>query len=278
MVIFRRIIRRPTALFGLIVLTIYFAAALIGPLLAQFDPLDIDPVNRFALPNSTNWLGTDNLGRDTFTRIIFGARVSLSISFIGVLSGAVIGILLGVLAGYFGRVVDSLISRFIDVLLAFPGLLLAIGIVAVLGPGVQNTTVAVAVFSIPSIARMVRIVVISLRGLEYVDACKVMGASNARIIFTHIIPNAASQITVNVTLDFGTAILVASSLSFLGLGVPPPSPEWGAMLALARESIRAHPMQSIIPGLVITFAVLSFSMVGDGLRDALDPKLKNKYL
>jgi peptide/nickel transport system permease protein len=275
--VFRRIIKRKTALAGLIVLATFILVAIIGPSLCKYDSLEIDPVNKHRLPSAEHWLGTDYLGRDVFTRIVYGSRVSLTISFVGVLSGALIGILLGVFAGYYGKTADALISRFLDILLAFPGLLLAIVIVAILGDGVENTIMAVTVFSIPSIARMVRGVVIGLRNSEYVQACHVMGASDIRIIFTHIIPNAMSQIIVNITLDFGTAILTASSLSFLGLGVQPPSPEWGAMLSQAREVIRTYPMQSIIPGLVITLAVLSFSLLGDGLRDALDPRLRNKY-
>lgn len=170
---------------------------------------------------------------------------------------------------------DTLISRFLDILLAFPGLLLAIAVVAVLGNGMQNTVIAISIFSIPTVARMVRGEVLSLRGNEYISACKVMGESSARIIFTHIIPNAVSQIIVNVTLQLGTAILIASSLSFLGLGVTPPDPEWGSMLSQAREVLRSYPMQALIPGAAITLVVMSFSLIGDGLRDALDPRLKN---
>jgi peptide/nickel transport system permease protein len=257
-------------------LIFFILMAVFGPSLCKFDPLGIDPINKHLPPSTAHWFGTDYLGRDTFTRIVYGSRVSLSISFIGVLAGSVIGIALGALAGYYGKITDSIISRFLDILLAFPSMLLGIMIVAILGNGVRNTTIAVAIFCVPSIARMVRGVVIGIRNSEYVQACKAMGASDLRILFTHIIPNSTSQIIVSVTLDFGTAILAASSLSFLGLGVQPPNPEWGAMLAAARETVRSHPMQSIIPGLVITAVVLSFSLVGDGLRDALDPRLRNK--
>jgi len=192
-----------------------------------------------------------------------------------VLSGALIGVLLGVSAGYFGGWVDAIISRFIDILLAFPGLLLAITIVAVLGPGSVNTVIAITIFTIPGLTRMVRSVVLSLKSSEYVEACKTMGESNLRIIFTHVIPNSMSQIIVNVTLSLGTAILTASSLSFLGLGVTPPEAEWGAMLSQMREVIRTYPTGVLVPGIAITLVVMSFSLVGDGLRDALDPKLKN---
>jgi peptide/nickel transport system permease protein len=193
-----------------------------------------------------------------------------------VLSGTLIGVLLGVFAGYFGRWADALISRFVDVLLAFPGLLLAITIVAILGHGSMNTAVAVAVFCIPSIARITRGQVLTLKDSEYVQAARVFGASDLRIIFTHIIPNSVSIIIVTVTLNLGTAILTASSLSFLGLGVQPPNPEWGSMLSQAREVVRSYPLGVLAPGLIITLTVMSFSLLGDGLRDALDPKLKNQ--
>ena len=256
-------------------MTIFFLMAIIGPSLCTYDPLAQDTSNISQGPSAAHWFGTDYLGRDTFTRIVYGARMSLFISFSGVFSGCLVGVLLGVWAGYYGGWVDAVISRVIDVLLAFPGLLLAIVIVAILGNGDKNTIIAIAVFAIPSIARMVRGVVISNKDSQYIGAARVMGESNARIILTHIIPNSVSQIIVNVTLNLGTAILTSSSLSFLGMGVQPPSPEWGAMLNKAKEVLRSNPWEAIFPGLVITLVVMSFSLVGDGLRDALDPKLKN---
>ena len=249
--------------------------AILGPLVWQVDPLKQSVMKKYGPMTVQHPLGTDNLGRDTLARMIYGARVSLAISFAGVLSGALIGVLLGVSAGYFGGWVDAIISRFIDILLAFPGLLLAITIVAVLGPGSVNTVIAITIFTIPGLTRMVRSVVLSLKSSEYVEACKTMGESNLRIILTHVIPNSMSQIIVNVTLSLGTAILTASSLSFLGLGVTPPEAEWGAMLSQMREVIRTYPTGVLVPGIAITLVVMSFSLVGDGLRDALDPKLKN---
>jgi len=275
---FRRMMRRPTAAIGFCVLALFVFTAIFGPTLCRQDPEKIDAANINRMPSAEHILGTDYVGRDTFTRLVYGARVSLGISLFGVISGAVIGILLGVLAGYYGGFADTLISRVLDVMLAFPGLLLAIAIVAILGNGTVNTTLAVAIFSVPGMARIVRGIVMSAKNAEYVQACRVMGASDARIIFTHIIPNSVSQIIVTLTLDFGGAILTASSLSFLGLGVQPPNPEWGAMLSQARDTIRAYPLGAIIPGLAVTLVVLSFSLVGDGLRDALDPKLKYKYV
>ena len=262
--IFRRFLRRKVSVAGAVVLIFFFLVAIAGPMLCSQDPLEQDLVNKYQDPSVEHWFGTDYLGRDTFTRMVYGARISLTLSFTGVFSGCAVGVLMGVCAGYFGGWVDTVISRVIDILLAFPSLLLAITVVAILGNGTQNTAIAIAIFSVPSIARMVRGIVMANKGAEYIQACQVMGASHSRIIFTHIIPNAVSQIIVNITLNLGTAILTASSLSFLGLGVQPPDPEWGAMLSTGRAVIRAS-----------TLVVMSVSLVGDGLRDALDPKLKN---
>ena len=273
--VLRRFARRKVSVLGAVILLFFLLIALFGPMFCTQDPLAQDLVHKYQQPSSEHWFGTDNLGRDTFTRMVYGARVSLSISFAGVMSGCLVGVLLGVCAGFFGGWVDTLVSRLIDILLAFPSLLLAITVVAILGSGTENTAIAIAIFSIPSIARMVRGIVMSNKDAEYIQACRVMGASNARMIFTHIIPNAVSQIIVNITLNLGTAILTASSLSFLGLGVQPPAPEWGAMLSTGRDVIRAYPLAVLIPGIAITLVVMSFSLVGDGLRDALDPKLKN---
>ena len=267
--------KRPASVLGAIVLIIFFLTAIFGPILLQSDPNAINPDICYQAPSLEHPFGTDNLGRDTFTRIVYGARVSLTVSFSGVLIGGCIGVMLGAIAGYFGSWIDALISRLIDILLAFPGLLLAIMVVAVLGSGLGNTIAAIAFYSIPYSARLIRGVVITIKNSEYCQACRVFGASDARIIMTHILPNSVSQIIVNTTLDLGTAILTASSLSFLGLGVQPPNPEWGAMLSTARDVIRSAPFAALIPGGIITLVVLSFSLVGDGLRDALDPKLRN---
>lgn len=273
--IFKRFIKRKVSIFGLVILLVFFFTALVGPFLCTQDPLAQNMKAIHQGPTSEHIFGTDYLGRDTFTRLVYGARISLLISFSGVLSGSFIGIVLGVCAGYFGKTVDAVISRLIDIMLAFPSLLLALTIVAILGNGLFNTAVAIAVFSIPAVARMVRGVVISLRDSQYISAAKVMGESSLRTLATHIIPNAVSQIIVNITLNLGTAILTSSSLSFLGLGVQPPNPEWGAMLSKARDVLRSNPSEALFPGIAITLVVMSFSLVGDGLRDALDPKLKN---
>lgn len=273
--VFKRFIKRKTSIIGGLVLVLFFFMAIFGPMMCRYEPDQIDLVNKYKMPDEAHIFGTDNLGRDIFTRIVYGSRVTLLISFFGVIIGSFMGIVLGVSAGYFGGAVDALISRLIDLLLAFPALLLAIVVVAILGNGIINTIVAISIYSIPSIARMVRGIVLSIKNLEYIQACNVMGASDLRIIATHIVPNSVSQIIVNVTLSFGNAILTASSLSFLGLGVQPPNPEWGAMLNQGKDVIRSFPLAAIIPGVAITLVVLSFSLAGDGLRDALDPKLKN---
>ena len=273
--VFRRFLRRKVSVAAALVLLGIILLCVVGPMFIHTDPLAQDLLSAYQSPSSEHLLGTDNLGRDIFIRMLYGGRTSISISFQGVLLGTAMGVLIGVFAGYFGGIVDTLLSRLIDILLAFPGLLLAIAVVAVLGSGTQNTVIAISIFSIPSVARMVRGEVLSLRTNEYIAASKVMGENNFRIIFRHIIPNAVSQIIVNITLQLGTAILIASSLSFLGLGVQPPNPEWGSMLSQAREVLRSYPLQAIIPGLAITAVVMSFSLVGDGLRDALDPRLKN---
>lgn len=258
--VLRRFMRRKVSVVAAALLILFVLIAILGPLVWQVDPLKQSVMKKYGPMTVQHPLGTDNLGRDTLARMIYGA---------------LIGVLLGVSAGYFGGWVDAIISRFIDILLAFPGLLLAITIVAVLGPGSVNTVIAITIFTIPGLTRMVRSVVLSLKSSEYVEACKTMGESNLRIIFTHVIPNSMSQIIVNVTLSLGTAILTASSLSFLGLGVTPPEAEWGAMLSQMREVIRTYPTGVLVPGIAITLVVMSFSLVGDGLRDALDPKLKN---
>ena len=273
--VFKRFIKSKATIVGSAILLLFFATALIGPALCSYDANKIDLKNVYQHPSAKHLLGTDNLGRDTFTRLVVGARISLLVSFVGTVAGSLIGVALGVLSGYFGGWIDSAISRFVDLLLAFPGLLLAIVIVAILGNGIVNTMAAIAFYSIPYIARMVRGMVLTLKNSEYVQACRVMGASDARIILTHIVPNSMSQIIVNTTLNLGTAILTASALSFLGLGVTPPHPEWGAMLSQGRDVIRYYPLAAIAPGVAITLVVLSFSIVGDGLRDALDPRLKN---
>lgn len=273
--VFKRFVRRKTAVIGSIIIIIFILAGLIGPYMCKYDPLKIDLMNTYGKPTKEHVLGTDSLGRDTFTRLVYGARITLTISVVSVFAGSLIGVIIGVIAGYYGGAIDSIIMRAIDILLAFPGLLLAIAIVAILGTGIQNTMIAIAIYSIPYIARLIRGEVIPIRESEFIQSCKVLGASDLRIIVFHILPNTVSIVVINTTLRLGTAILTSSSLSFLGLGVQPPNPEWGAMLSRAREVMRITPVAALVPGIAITLVVLSFSLIGDGLRDAMDPKLKN---
>ena len=271
----KRFIKRKSSVIGGVMILIFIFVAIVGPFLCTQNPLKIDVRDKYQNPSKKHWLGTDNLGRDTFTRLVYGARISLLVSFVSVMAGTIVGVFLGVISGYYGGRVDTIIMRITDILLAFPGLLLAIAIVAILGSGIINTMIAIAFYSVPYIARIVRGTVLSIRELEFIQACKTIGCSNFAIIFYHIIPNSMPQVIVNTTLRLGTAILTSSALSFLGLGVQPPHPEWGAMLSTARETIRSSPLAALAPGIAITLVVISFSLLGDGLRDALDPKLKN---
>ena len=274
--LWKRFAKRKVSVFGLIVILIFFIMSAIGPLLTSYNPIEQDLVHNFESPSMEHWLGTDNLGRDLLTRIIHGARISFQISIVSVGLGLLGGLILGGLSGYYGRKTDAIIMRFVDIMLAFPGILLAIAIVAVLGNGVLNTMIAVAIFTIPDFARIFRGSVMSIKEKEYIEASKALGFSDFKIITKHITPNALSPLIVQGTQLMGTSILIASGLSFIGLGVQPPNPEWGAMLSGAREYLSSYPLLAIAPGIAITLVVLSFSLVGDGLRDVLDPQLKNK--
>ncbi len=273
---FRRFMKRKVSVVAGIVVILLFLVALFGPFFCNQDPYEQDLLNTNQGMSAEHWLGTDYLGRDTFTRIIYGARVSLAVALSGVLLGSIVGVILGICAGYFGGWFDSLINGVVTVLQAFPGMLLAILVVAILGTGTVNTAITIAVYTVPGLTRMVRSITMTLKNNEYIQACKIMGASNFRILFFHIIPNAMSQIIVNITLSIGTSVLTSSGLSFLGLGVQPPSPEWGSMLNYAKDYVRVQPIGVLSVGITITIVVMSFSLLGDGLRDALDPKLKNK--
>ncbi|GAB3801100.1 ABC transporter permease [Virgibacillus kimchii] len=263
------------AMVGIIIILFFIVLGLIAPLLTPYTYDDQNLVNRLHPPSSEHWMGTDDLGRDIFTRIAYGARVSLQVGFFAVTGALIFGTLLGIIAGYFGRWIDMIISRIFDILLAFPSILLAIAIVAILGPSLENALIAIAIINIPIFGRLVRSRVISLREEEYIMAAKAQGMKNGRIIFHHILPNSIAPIIVQSTLGFGTAILEAAALGFLGLGAQPPTPEWGQMLASSREFIQLAPWTLIMPGLSIMLVVLGFNLIGDGLRDALDPKMKN---
>lgn len=271
----KRLRKNRFAVIGFVIILFFLLLGLFAPLLSSYTYHEQNLVNRLQPPSEAYWLGSDHIGRDIFTRIAYGARVSLQVGFFAVTGALFFGTLLGIIAGYFGRWIDMLISRIFDILLAFPSILLAIAIVAILGPSLQNALIAIAVVNIPIFGRLVRSKVISLREEEYIMAAKAQGMKNSRIIVHHILPNSTAPIIVQATLSFGTAILEAAALGFLGLGVQPPTPEWGQMLADARDFIQLAPWTLIAPGISIMLVVLGFNLIGDGLRDALDPKMKN---
>lgn len=225
-------------------------------------------------PSADHWFGTDDLGRDIFSRIVYGARISLWVGFFAVLASMIIGSFLGVIAGYYGRWIDSTISRVFDILLAFPSILLAIAIVTILGPSLQNALIAIAIINVPTFGRLVRSKVISVKEEEFVMAAKAVGMKDSRILLHHIFPNSLAPIIVQGTLGIATAILEAAALGFLGLGAQSPDPEWGRMLSDARSYIQQAPWTLIFPGVAIMLTVLGFNLMGDGLRDTLDPRMK----
>ncbi|MGY0692398.1 ABC transporter permease [Virgibacillus sp. FSP13] len=270
----KKIVKNKASLIGGIIVVTYFIIAIFAPWIAPYDPLGVDLVNKLQTPSWEHWFGTDDKGRDILSRIIYGSRLSLSVGVLSVLIGAFFGITLGLISGYYGKLIDTVIMRFIDVLLAFPGILLALAIISALGPDLINVMIAVGIFSIPTFARIVRGSTLSMKKVEHIDAIKTLGASDFRIILVHILPNILSPIIVQGTLRVATAILTAAGLSFLGMGAQPPSPEWGAMLSNGRNFLWSAPHVATFPGLVIAFIVIGFNLLGDGLRDALDPRMK----
>lgn len=266
--------RNRAGLAGLTILALFLVAGLFAPVLAPYDPYEIDLEASLRGPGGGHWLGRDELGRDLLSRIIYGARLSLVIGVIAVAIGAAVGVPVGALSGYLGGRVDLFAQRAIDVMLAFPGILLAIVLVAILGVGLVQVMVAVGIVSIPVYARLVRGQVLALREQEFVDAARALGATNARIVWRHVLPNTLAVIIVQSTLQVASAILSAAALGFLGLGAQPPAAEWGSMLSNARQYIRLAPHSVTFPGLAIMLTVLGFNLVGDAVRDALDPRMR----
>jgi peptide/nickel transport system permease protein len=273
---FRRIVRQPTAVAGAAVLLILVLAAIFAPVLTSHDPAGLSPLDARQPPSSRFLLGTDHFGRDQLTRILFGGRLSLRIGLIAVAIGASVGITIGAVAGYAGGWTDELITRFLDIMLAFPGILLAVAVVAVLGPNLTNLMIAVGVGTIPGFARLTRGQVLAAREFDYVLAARCIGATHRRVLARHILPNIAAPVVVFATLAIAGAILAGASLNYLGFGTQPPTPEWGLMLSEARHEIRRAWWLATVPGVMIMITVISINLVGDGLRDAFDPWLRQK--
>lgn len=256
---------------GAIIVAAAVMAALFGPFVAPFDPAEQALAFRLSGPTAVHWFGLDELGRDILARVLTGARISLLVGLVVVGASATIGTVLGALAGYFGGRIDEVISRVVDILLAFPGLLLAIALVAVLGPSLTNVVLALSAIGWVGFARLVRGQVLRAREFEFVQAARALGATTVRILWRHIVPTALPALTVQATLGMGGAILAEAALSFLGLGVQPPTPSWGTMLGYGRTHLLDAPHLTIFPGIAIALLVLGFNFLGDGLRDALDP-------
>lgn len=271
---FWRLRRHRLAMFGAVILLITVFLAVFGPSILTYDPNTMDFNARFAPPSVEHIFGTDDFGRDTFTRIAYGARVSLQVGIIAVGLAATVGTLLGMIAGYGSRLLDEVIMRAMDVLYAFPAILLAIAILAALGKGVGNAMIAIGIVYIPIFARIARGAVLSVKNEEFILAAHTLGANDNRILFRHILPNILSPIIVETTLSLAFAILAEASLSFFGLGTQPPDPSWGRMLSEGRSYFRQSAWMGIFPGLAIMLTVMGFNFLGDGLRDALDPRLK----
>lgn len=273
--VWRRFRRNKQAMIGMVMLLILIFAAVFADFIAPYDPLKQDIINRLQPPSAGHFFGTDELGRDIFSRILFGSRISLTVGLIAVSLSSVAGCALGAIAGYYGGAIDNVIMRCTDVLMAIPSILLNISIVAALGTGLQNVMIAIGISSVPAYCRIMRASLLSLKNQEFVDASRAAGASDAHIILQHILPNSLAPLIVQATLKIGGAILSCASMSFIGLGIVPPTPEWGAMLSTGRDFLRDAPHLTTFPGMAIMFAVFAMNLMGDGLRDALDPKLKN---
>lgn len=269
-----RLRKNSFAMTGGVILLLLIITAFAAPMIAPGDPVIQDYDHLMEGPSRSHPFGTDNFGRDIFSRVVYGARISLRLGLLGTIVGVSIGALIGMLAGFYGGWVDSLSMRLLDIQLAFPGLLLAIVIIAVLGVGEINVIIAIGVFSVPVFARVLRGSIIALREQDFIHAARAVGVSDRRLMLAHLLPNALAPVIVLMTLRLGTAILTAASLGFLGLGVRPPSPEWGTMLSEGRTYMQLAPHIAIFPGLAILVTVIALNLLGDGLRDALDPKMK----
>lgn len=273
-VVVRQFRRNRHAVAGLVVIAFFFAAAALAPLISPHNPIEFQLGSQLLPPSMTHPLGTDELGRDLLSRLLYGSRITFVITFGAVAIAVLVGAAIGVVAGYFGGWVDQLAMRFMDILLAMPMFLLAVAIIAALGPGTRNVIIAVGIGSIPVFARIARGSTLSVKQEDYTLAVRAIGASHSRIVVRHIVPNVLPPLLVQTTLRLATAILTASGLSFLGLGPQPPTPEWGAMLSTGRNFLTSSPQLVIVPGMAILLVTIAFNLVGDGLRDALDPRVR----
>ena len=273
--VWRRLKRNKAAVVGGIIVLLFVVVALLAPILSPYPPNEGDLTKRLKPPSREHLMGTDPLGRDLLSRVIYGARISLQIQVVSVLIALVIGTLLGMVGGYYGGKLDNIIMRVMDILLAFPGIFLAISIIAVLGPGLTNLMLAAGIYSVPQFARIVRGSVLSLKEKEFIEAARSVGENDSNILFRYLLPNSMAPIIIQTTLRMATVLLTASGLSFLGLGVQPPTAEWGAMLSNARAYLITAPHVATVPGLAIMLVVMGFNLFGDGLRDSLDPRLKD---
>ena len=273
--IFFRLRRNKAAMLGLVIFLVGVLIAVFAPLIMTHDYAAMDVAARLQGPSAEHFFGTDELGRDLFSRVIYGSRYSLAIGVCAILLAAVIGVILGVIAGYFGGWVDNLIMRFLDVIQSIPALLLVIVIAAALGTGFAMTVLALSVSYIPAIARLLRASILEVREQEYIEAAHSINCSKLQIIIQHILPNSFAPVIVNLTMGVAGCITASATLSFIGLGVRPPEPEWGALLTGGREFMRTCPYMVIFPGIAIMITVLALNLFGDGLRDAMDPKLRD---
>lgn len=271
----RRALRHPLIVTGGLILVLVGVAALFGRQLAPYDPELMDFTALFAPPSPAHLFGTDEFGRDVFSRVLYGAAVSYRVAFVAVFISATVGVFLGAIAGFYGRWLDEVVMRLMDILFAFPAVLLAITVMAILGRGVTNAMIAIAVVYIPIFARVTRGAVLSVRGREFVSAARALGQNDGTILFKHILPNALGPVIVQTSLSLAFAILAEAALSYFGLGTQPPEASWGRMLSEGRSYFAQAPWMGIFPGLAIMLSVMGFNFVGDGLRDLLDPRLKN---
>lgn len=273
--VWHRLKKNKAAVVSLVVLALIIITAILAPVLAPYGYEQEDYSASFAPPSREHLLGTDRLGRDILSRLLYGSRQSLQMGLFASIIAAACGIILGSISGYYGGIVDSIIMRFLDIFQGIPMFLMCVVLAAVMGPSLRNAIIAIGIASMPQYARLMRASILTIGEMEYIEAAKAINSSNSRIIFKQIIPNAISPLIVSLTMDMGSCVLAGASLSFIGLGVQAPIPEWGAMISDARSFLRGHSELALYPGICVMITVLAFNLLGDGLRDALDPRLKN---